>query len=102
MRLVTQDWTEILSAANASHMRESRGLISLFDSREGFENDKWEYDVRDKLGFEWQYLSPAELKIMVPEVRLDKGVALFYPDWQHMLDPGIVTAMIAEDSFKEN
>jgi len=99
MKRVTQDWTEILAATNLSHMRKSLGVISLYDGREEFEHSKWEYDLKDKAGFEWQFLSPAELKIMVPELHLENGMALFYPDWQHMVDPGEATLRIARDCF---
>ena len=36
---------------------------------------------------------------MVPELRLDAGVALYYPQWGHTVDPGLLTARIAESAF---
>jgi D-amino-acid dehydrogenase len=52
-------------------------------------------------GFPWEILSPSELKIMTPQLRLEGGIALYYPDWQHTVDPGLLTARIAEASFAE-
>ena len=95
------DFDEILARTNADHLRKSVGQISLFDSREEFEKDRWKYDIVEKHGFEWQYLSPSELKIMVPELDLHGGVAVFNPIWQHLLDPGEVAAKIAEACFAE-
>jgi len=99
MHEVTPDFTEILEATHQTHMRHSRGAIVVWDDRKGFENARWQYELKEELGFEWQHLSPGEVKIMAPSLDLGKGMALYYPDWQHLLDPGKVTAAIAEDCF---
>ena len=99
MRRVSADFTEILSATNSGHLWQSNGVISLHDSREDFLKSEWEYELKTRFGFEWQILSPAELKIMVPAIRLEGGVAIFNPDWEHTLDPARLTARIAEDFF---
>ncbi len=99
MKCATRDFDEILAAINANHLRKSRGAIVLFDRRKEFEDARWQFDIKDALGFEWQHLSPSELKIMAPALRLESGMSLYYPDWQHLLDPGAVTARIAEDCF---
>ena len=101
MKLVTADFDEILAQTRSSHLRESKGMIALYDSRQGFEAERWKYDLKEKHGFEWQYLSPSEVKIMVPELSLGDGMAVFHPNWQHLLDPGEVTARIAEACFAD-
>jgi D-amino-acid dehydrogenase len=40
------------------------------------------------------------LKSLVPELKLDKGVALMVSDWHHLVDPARVTACIAEDCMR--
>lgn len=99
MHKVTDDFSEILAATQQSHMRHSRGAIVIWDERKAFEKARWQYELKEEMGFEWQHLSPAEVKIMAPCLDLHGGVALYYPDWQHLLDPGSVTAAIAEDCF---
>jgi len=100
MKCVLRDFEEILAETKQTHMCKSRGAIVFFDRREEFEDARWQFDLKDELGFEWQHLSPGELKIMAPALRQDIGMSLYYPDWQHLLDPGAVTARIAEDCFK--
>jgi D-amino-acid dehydrogenase len=39
------------------------------------------------------------VKSLVPELKLDKGVALMVSDWHHLVDPARATARIAEDCF---
>lgn len=99
MRHVAADFAEILAATDSRHLWVARGVVSVHDSREDFLKCEWEYDLKTRYGWEWQILSPAELKIMVPAIRLDGGVAIFNPDWEHTLDPGRLTARIAEDCF---
>ncbi|NNL96534.1 MAG: FAD-binding oxidoreductase [Xanthomonadales bacterium] len=97
MREVHADWDEILEATGQSHMRRHKGVIVVFDQRAEFEAAAWQYRIKDELGFEWQHLAPSEVKIMAPALELGNGMALYYPDWQHVLDPGEVTAGIARD-----
>jgi len=96
MYRVPDDWETILDGTGQSAMKSSRGLIVLFDSLEEFEQDRWQYELDEDLGFEWNYLSPAELKIMAPALRPSgEGVSLHIPCWQHLSDPSEVTAGIA-------
>ncbi|MFT5373004.1 MAG: D-amino-acid dehydrogenase [Lysobacterales bacterium] len=99
MNQTAADFDEILAAVNIEHLRKSNGAISIYDNRAGFEKDLWQYEFKESLGFEWQYLGPAELKIMVPQIRLEGGVAIYHADWQHLIDPGAVSAKIAENVF---
>ena len=99
MRKVVADYDEILAATGSEHLRKAQGVITLYDSRAEFNQAQWQWDLKSELGFEWQYLAPAELKIMVPELRLENGVAVYLPDWHHTLDPSRVTARFAEACF---
>jgi D-amino-acid dehydrogenase len=100
MRHVPDDWDDILQATDQASMKTSKGLVVLFDSREEFEDARWQYELDEKLGFEWNYLGPDELKIMAPALKpADKGVALHIPCWQHLADPSKVTAAIARSAI---
>ncbi len=101
MRHVTADFDEILDAIGAADLRRSKGVITLYDSPADFRKMEWAYELILEHGFDWQYLGPAELKIMVPELRFEGGVALFYPEWQHVLDPALVTERIADACFAD-
>jgi D-amino-acid dehydrogenase len=60
------------------------------------EIDAWKYRERDRLGLGWRRLGLDELTALEPRVRLGHGVALFEPLWQHITDPGGLTAGIAD------
>ena len=99
MHRVSEDYAEALQETGLVHLVESRGCIGVYDSRDDFEEHRWELEIEDELGFEWEYLSPSELRIMVPDLKLDGGVAIFHPSWQHTLNPGRLTECIAEAAF---
>ena len=99
MNQIAADYDEILTEVKIGHLRKSNGAISIYENRAGFEKDLWLYEFKESLGFEWQFLGPAELKIMVPQMRLEGGVAIYHADWQHLIDPGAVSTKIAEDVF---
>jgi D-amino-acid dehydrogenase len=101
MHRITADFDEILEATGSSHLRETKGSIAVYDSRASFESEQWRLKVKEENGFEWQYLSPSELRIMVPELELANGVAVFHEGWQHVLDPAVVTARFAESCFAD-
>jgi D-amino-acid dehydrogenase len=100
MRRVIADFDDILEQTAQSHLREARGVIVLWDRQSEFEAARWQYDLKDELGFEWQHLSHDEVRIMAPALELGEGVALYYPDWQHLLDPAAVTAGFARGCFE--
>jgi len=99
MHTVLADWDEMLAAAGASQLKQSPGAIHLYDTEKEYQDDRWQFDLSKRLGFEHHRLSSTELKSMVPELKLEKGVALMAPDWHHLVDPARVTARIAEDCF---
>jgi len=96
MRLVITDFDEILGAIDGTHLKKSRGAIHIYDTEEQFQADQWQADLCSRLGFGMQRLSHAEMKALVPCLKLDNGVALMMPDWQHLVDPARVTACIAD------
>jgi len=100
MHTVLADWDEILAAAGASELKQSPGAIHLYDTEKEYHDDQWQFDLNRRLGFEHHRLSPADLKAMVPELKLDKGVALLVSDWHHLVDPARATARIAEDCMR--
>jgi D-amino-acid dehydrogenase len=96
MHSVLADWDEVLGAVGASHLKQSPGTIHLYDTEKEYQDDQWQFELSKRLGFEHPRLSRADLKNMVPALKLDNGVALMAPDWHHLVDPARVTATIAE------
>ena len=99
MRRVVADFEDLVAATDTEDLRRARGMINLYDTTEEFHAAEWKYELMTEFGFEWQILSPAELRIMAPELQVSGGVALYYPEWQHLLDPGEFTARVAEAAF---
>jgi D-amino-acid dehydrogenase len=96
MEHVVSDFDEILAATESEHLRAAHGMILLYDSEDGFAADAWKYRERDRHGLSWRRLERDELTELEPRVRLGKGVALFEPLWQHVTDPGGMTARFAD------
>ncbi len=101
MRQVIEDFGEIADATGTRDLLREKGMINVYDTMEEFRHAQWKYDLMTEHGFEWEIIGPAELKIMVPELRLEKGIALYYPQWWHTVDPGLLTARIAESAFAD-
>lgn len=101
MNCALEDFDAILSDTGTSYLRKKKGAISFYDSRAEFEKELWKYELKESLGFDWQILGPAELKIMVPELDIGDGVAVFNPDWEYIIDPGQMTAEFAQASFSQ-
>jgi len=99
MDTVFEDYDEILTATDSTHLRRSKGAIHLYDTEKEFEKDQWQIEFRRKMGFDSHRLSAPELKNLVPALKLENGVAMMMPDWQQLLDPQKVTQRIAEHSF---
>lgn len=100
MNHVLDDYDDILAATGNENLRESRGMILLYDTEREFTQDAWKYESREHLGFPWQRLTGDELKSLEPGIRLGEGVAVFEPEWQHLLDPGLTTRRIAEAAIE--
>jgi D-amino-acid dehydrogenase len=96
MENVVRDYDEILAATGSEHLRQAKGLILLYDSEADLEADAWKYKERDRQGLTWRRLGREELAELEPRIRLDGGVALFEPLWQHLTDPGGLTGRLAE------
>ena len=95
MQSVTGDWDRILSDTDGQHLRKARGVIMVYDTEAEFERDAWQFRLKDELGLEWRRLGDDELKELEPSLAGGVGAAILLPDWQHVVDPGGVTALIA-------
>jgi len=91
------DWDHILDAVDASHLKRSPGTVFVYDTEREYRAERWQLDLSKRLGFEYHRLSSADLKSMLPVLKLEKGVAVLVPGWHHLVDPGKATARIAED-----
>jgi D-amino-acid dehydrogenase len=101
MQSVVADFDHVLNAIGAGSLRRSRGLIRVYDTEKEFLASQWERDFKDSLGLAWKRLSADELHELEPSLSLEGGVATLLPDWQHLLDPALVTARIAESAFSD-
>jgi D-amino-acid dehydrogenase len=99
MRQIIDDFAAITDASGTRDLIREKGMINVYDTVDEFNHSKWKYELMTKHGFDWEIIGPAELKIMVPELRLENGMALYYPQWWHTVDPGRLTSRIAEDAF---
>jgi len=101
MKPVFADYDGILKATGMSHLKKDRGVIHTYDTEELYLADQWQSDLRKSLGFSEYRLSQAEIKAMVPCLKLDNGVAVMMPDWHHLMDPTRVTAGIADHCLSQ-
>jgi D-amino-acid dehydrogenase len=99
MHRVMEDFDDLLKAVDAVHLRRSPGAVFVYDSEADFLAGEWQIRLAEKLGFESQRLTSAELKSMLPQLKLDDGVALLVPGWHHVADPGRLTTKIADHCF---
>ncbi len=100
MSSVIDDYDDILAATGGEALRESRGMILLYDTQKDFASDAWKYESREHLGFPWQRLTRDELTSLEPSIHLGEGIAVFEPEWQHLIDPGAVTQLIADATIE--
>ncbi|MDT8322167.1 MAG: FAD-binding oxidoreductase [Xanthomonadales bacterium] len=96
MATVTEDYNLMLQATHSEFLRESRGLILIYDSQKDFAADAWKYELRDRLDIRWQKMSREEATAMEPQLRLRQGAAMFEPDWQHVTDPADLVKRFAD------
>lgn len=101
MHRVIDDYHQLLEATGLTKLVQSRGALSIYDTVEAFEADRWKFELEAELGFDFRQLEAAELNALAPELSLPGGVALMLPSWQHTLDPGALTAGIAQAAISE-
>ena len=100
MNSVTEDYDFILAETRGESLRESRGMILLYDRQKDFAQDGWKYETRKNLGIPWQRLGRDELASLEPAIHLGDGIAVLEPDWQHLIDPGGATQWIADAAIE--
>ena len=101
MKSVFDDYDEMLDATDSAYLRRRQGAIHLYDTAGEYHRDKWQFDLLARFGFKTRVLSRESLRDMVPGLKLPHGVALLMPDWQHLLDPAVVTARFAEHAMSD-
>lgn len=99
MHRVVDDYHQLLEATELTHLLRSRGALAIYDSVPAFEAERWIYDLEADFGFDYRRLETSEIKALAPELNLPGGVALMLPGWQHTLDPGAMTAGIAQSAL---
>jgi D-amino-acid dehydrogenase len=89
----------LLEATGLTGLLRSRGALAIYDTEAAFEQERWIYDLEAELGFVYRRLDTAEVASLAPDLHLPGGVALMLPSWQHTLNPGALTAGIAQAAF---
>jgi D-amino-acid dehydrogenase len=97
MHRALDDYDEILASIGSSNLKQAPGAIHMYDTEKEYLAEQWQFDLSSRLGFENHRLGVAELKSMVPDLKLENGVALLVPGWHHLVNPASVTAGIAEN-----
>jgi D-amino-acid dehydrogenase len=101
MHRVVDDFNHILERTHQSDLLRSRGAIQVYERTEQFEADRWQFELEERLGFDWRRLDRAELAALAPALDFGDGVALFLPSWQNTINPGRMTAGIAQAAFDD-
>ncbi len=105
MTTVHSDYDQILAETRSEWMCRKRGLIMLYDNEKDYHSEGWQIELRKRLGQELKKLTQGELYEMEPELardpRADQRIAVYDPEWSHLIDPGEVTRNIAEAAFAQ-
>lgn len=101
MASVNADYDCILAETGSEWLREKRGLMMVYDSEAQFRADAWQFELRRRLGQNWQRLEPGEAGELEPGLALDGKLVLHDPVWSHLIDPAEVTRNIAEAAFAQ-
>jgi len=100
MHRVVEDFDRLLERTGLRGLLRSRGAIAVYDTPEQFEAERWIYELEASLGFPWRALAAEEVAALAPPLALNGGAALLLPSWQHTVNPGRLTAGIAEAAFR--
>lgn len=99
MQRVINDYHKLLEATGLTKLVCSRGALALYDSEQDFQSARWVHELEAKHGFDYRRLQADEIKALAPQLNLPEGVVLMLPSWQHTLDPGALTAGVAQAAF---
>jgi D-amino-acid dehydrogenase len=84
----------LLKEANAQHFVSRVGRLFVYDTADGFKNDKYTMDLRRERGVEIRDLSGDEVREIAPAVGPVVKAGCFIPNGGHSLDPqGMVEAL---------
>jgi D-amino-acid dehydrogenase len=101
MHHVIDDFHALLSRTGQLGLIRSRGALQVYEQPGEFEADRWMFDLEAELGFPWQALSRSEVKKLAPALDPGEGQSLLLPSWQNTVNPGRMTAGIAEAAFAD-
>lgn len=99
MHRVVDDFNQILERTNQIHLVESRGALQIYEQPDEFEADRWIFELEAELGFAWQALDRGEVAALAPDLEPGDGQTVYLPSWQNTINPGRMTAGLAEAAF---
>lgn len=99
MHRVADDFSTLLHRTGLTDLVRSRGAIQFYERPGEFEAERWIFELEAEHGFEWRRLEPGELAALAPGLDAGRGEAVLLPSWQNTVNPGRMTAAIAEAAF---
>ncbi|MEE4173049.1 MAG: FAD-binding oxidoreductase [Xanthomonadales bacterium] len=101
MHHVIEDFHALLSRTNQLDLVVSRGALQVYERPGEFEADRWMFDLEAELGFPWKALTREEVADYAPALDPGSGQSLYLPSWQNTVNPGRMTAGIAEAAIAD-
>lgn len=89
------DYRDLLGRAGiASNLVASENIMA-FNSRASYDNDRFSWDLRDRLGFKHEFLDRDALKQLEPNLSGPITCGVLLRGWLQFSDPGLVTQRLA-------
>jgi D-amino-acid dehydrogenase len=96
LKLSVDAFQPLLKAADAQDLLQHRGLLYVYETREGFEGARAGFEHRKRLGIRVEYLAEPEAKQLAPALGVPIQHGVYMPDVQHCIDPYRLTRALAE------
>ena len=81
-----RDSRELISRTGLQDLFTEKGALTVYKTRESFENDRLEWTVKAKRGVEVQELGPNDIRAMEPELQ-NARFGWYTPQWCNTTDP---------------
>lgn len=93
---VEQDCETLFTAAGVRHLWSDRHCLRLYDTREQYEAEAFEWQLRADNGFPGTYVPGPALRELEPALAPDFHCGMVYEGWRHVTDPYRVVLALAE------
>ena len=86
-RQATSSYEELLASAGIKDMLLDNETLLVYDHENEFEQDRLTWKMKADLGFEFEKLSPEQLKVKEPALAEDFACAVLLKGWRSFADP---------------